>query len=501
MFEPDMCEGTEFQLMFRSFDFDYIQPKIEALFNQPDGNEPLFAMYVDCAGRCAGYGGVDIEDAVVVQKAVGSRVPLLGLYSGVEIASIGGRPRGLDWTGVFCLFSHTKGEKTTKNSKVWRKEKTKGGSGGIPIEAALRIAEQNAAKILELDVQSIKIRHELEEKRRGFKLLAELSVSLRQNSDYRDALVMIARRLNSALNMQKTVILALNPERMLVPVVLHGYSEEEKSQLIGRSIGIDPAVLKNTIRMTADSANQLPELGEALKLPYFISSPIIVKNELTGVLITGRKVEQPPFLSRLSVTSAETVQAVSAFLASLLVYQQLDEANEKAQTDALTGLYNRWAFESYVESFLSGSNGEQRLHVFMVIDFDFFKQINDNYGHLCGDNALKSLANALRANFRPTDIIARVGGDEFAVFCADIGSVERILSLVSRLMNSWRSADFMPENWATFRTTLSIGLSIAPRDGLSYDELFNKADIAAYKSKSQGRNRYTIYNPETMGTV
>ena len=501
MFEPDMVEGTEFQLMFRSFNFDYIQPKIKALFNQPDGSEPVFAAYIDCAGRCAGYGGVDIEDAIVVQKAVGSRVPLLGIYSGVEIASIGGRPRGLDWTGVFCLFSYTKSAKSTKGLKVWRQEKRKDESGDIPIEGALRIAEQNAAKILELDAQLIDIRHELEEKRRGFKLLAELSVSLHQNSDYRDALVMIARRLNSALNMQKTVVLAFTAERMFVPVVLHGYSEEEKSQLVGRSIRIDPDILKNTIRVTGDNANQLPELTGTLRLPYFISSPIIVRNELAGVLITGRKVEQPPFFSRLSRTSAETVQAISAFLASLLVYQQLDEANEKAQTDALTGLYNRWAFESRVENFLFGCHDDQRLHAFMVIDFDFFKQINDNYGHLCGDNALKSLADALRANFRSTDIIARVGGDEFAVFCGDIGSIERVQRLVSELMNSWRSADLMAENGATFRGTLSIGLSIAPRDGLSYDELFNKADVAMYSSKHQGRNRHTIYNAKTMETA
>ncbi|MDR3221945.1 MAG: FIST C-terminal domain-containing protein, partial [Candidatus Accumulibacter sp.] len=103
MFEPDMEEGAEFQLMFRSFDFDYMEHKIEALFDRLDGREPVFAMYIDCAGRCAGYGGGDLEDARMVHKAVGSRVPLLGIYSGVEIAPIGGRPRGLDWTGVFCL--------------------------------------------------------------------------------------------------------------------------------------------------------------------------------------------------------------------------------------------------------------------------------------------------------------------------------------------------------------------------------------------------------------
>ena len=105
MFEPDMVEGTEFQIMYRSLDLDYIAPKLESLFARLDGRRPVFALYINCAGRAAGYAGSDLEDALEIQRAVADRVPLLGMYTGVEIASVRGRPRGLDWTGVFCLFS------------------------------------------------------------------------------------------------------------------------------------------------------------------------------------------------------------------------------------------------------------------------------------------------------------------------------------------------------------------------------------------------------------
>lgn len=105
MFEPDMVAGTEFQIMYRSMDLNYMTPRIEKLFDGLAGRKPVFAMYINCAGRAAGYGGTDLEDAVVVQDAVAGRVPLLGMYTGVEIAPVEGRPRGLDWTGVFCLFS------------------------------------------------------------------------------------------------------------------------------------------------------------------------------------------------------------------------------------------------------------------------------------------------------------------------------------------------------------------------------------------------------------
>ena len=72
---------------------------------EAEGRKSVFASYIDCAGRAAGYAGTDLEDAIVVQKTIAGRAPLLGIYSGVEIASVEGRPRGLDWTGVFSLFS------------------------------------------------------------------------------------------------------------------------------------------------------------------------------------------------------------------------------------------------------------------------------------------------------------------------------------------------------------------------------------------------------------
>ncbi|MDR1044853.1 MAG: FIST C-terminal domain-containing protein [Candidatus Adiutrix sp.] len=105
MFEPDMVAGTEFQVMYRSLDLSYMPPKIEQIFEGLKGRRPVLATYIDCAGRAAAYAGADLEDALVVQKTVDGRAPLMGLYTGVEIAPVDGRPRGLDWTGVFSLFS------------------------------------------------------------------------------------------------------------------------------------------------------------------------------------------------------------------------------------------------------------------------------------------------------------------------------------------------------------------------------------------------------------
>lgn len=509
MFEPDMVEGTEFQLMFRSLDLDYMKPKLQELFNKLENRELIFSMYIDCAGRSAGYGGTEMEDALVIQEAVKDRIPLLGIYSGVEIASIGGRPRGLDWTGVFCVFSKNKDEKEEKSTDaeapVWNMMTAKAEKDEkIPIEAMVNLCEQNAAKVLALDTQSISIRHELEQKRRGFSLLAELSVTLRQGSGKENIFLRTTQRINAALNMQKTVVMFPDTEGRFIPSVLQGYTTEEKAVLEGQQIEVDEELLnmEAPILVTAaDDEGQLTELRNTLKLPYLISAPVIVENKVAAILITGRMVEAPPFLSRLGQNDLETVQAISALLASILVYERLDDANKQAQTDVLTGLLNRGALEQQTTQLLQQELPYGKMSVFIMIDFDNFKEVNDNYGHLVGDEALIALAHVLKDNFRATDIVARLGGDEFAVFCTLTGDVKQITQKVERLMNYWSSNPFITEDGIKLYSTLSIGVSIAPRDGTSYNELLHKADIALYKSKQNGRNQYTIYDAMTMDKI
>jgi len=105
MFEPDLQEGSEVQLMRRSIDFDYIGERARDLLGRIEGRRPFLALYIDCAGRASPYCGTDREEAEEVQKHIGTKMPLLGMYSGVEIARVGGQMQALDWTGVLCVFS------------------------------------------------------------------------------------------------------------------------------------------------------------------------------------------------------------------------------------------------------------------------------------------------------------------------------------------------------------------------------------------------------------
>ncbi|MBN2000428.1 FIST C-terminal domain-containing protein [candidate division KSB1 bacterium] len=105
MFEPDLKVGTEVQLMKRSFsDFEYVRQRSEEILEQTRDKNPFFCFYIDCGGRASGYSGTEGEEAEVVQKVIGSKMPLFGIYSGTEIARVGNEMQACVFTGVLCVF-------------------------------------------------------------------------------------------------------------------------------------------------------------------------------------------------------------------------------------------------------------------------------------------------------------------------------------------------------------------------------------------------------------
>ncbi|MFO7574460.1 MAG: FIST N-terminal domain-containing protein [Bacteroidales bacterium] len=108
LMEGDLKEGDYFQFMRRSIETDMISTTAKQLLNSIKGKEPLFAFYISCLGRVKRYFGTEKEEAEEIQASIGPEIPLLGIYSGTEIARVKGKVMPLDWTGVFCIFSRTK---------------------------------------------------------------------------------------------------------------------------------------------------------------------------------------------------------------------------------------------------------------------------------------------------------------------------------------------------------------------------------------------------------
>ena len=209
------------------------------------------------------------------------------------------------------------------------------------------LSEQTIAKMLRLDAESVAIRHELEQKRRGFKLMAELTGSQARHGDPESLFVSISRRLNAALGMQRTVVLKPVPGGVFRPAVMQGYSAPEEEALASRLLVLPPEFLApdDPVLVTgADPVERFASLRETLGLPFLIAAPVFLRDELAAVLVTGRLLEQHPYLPPLGGSDVETVRTVCAHLATILAGRLVVEADQrtKIMLDAMPFCCNFW---------------------------------------------------------------------------------------------------------------------------------------------------------------
>ncbi len=170
--------------------------------------------------------------------------------------------------------------------------------------------------------------------------------------------------------------------------------------------------------------------------------------------------------------------------------EQKNQVKYLAYHDQLTGLPNRYSFESYFRSEVEGSNREYAL---FYIDLDHFKTINDTLGHLSGDALLKIFAKRLQHELSERDFIARIGGDEF-VAISTISHLEDATAIAKRVLKSLYSPFQIGDHMLNI--TASIGVSLYPQDGRDLDALMKHADTAMYKAKNEGRNGYHFFTQQ-----
>ncbi len=170
------------------------------------------------------------------------------------------------------------------------------------------------------------------------------------------------------------------------------------------------------------------------------------------------------------------------------VSEQLEETRREGETDALTRIANRRAFDRGIERAVTVASVMGWPLTLFMIDIDHFKSINDGYGHPVGDRVLRAIADVLARNFpRRSDLVARYGGEEFAVLLTDTSSADARM-LAERLQNAVHAVAIDVAS-ATLRVTLSSGIAqLAP--GEQALDLIARADRALYRAKSTGRDRF-----------
>jgi diguanylate cyclase (GGDEF) domain len=176
--------------------------------------------------------------------------------------------------------------------------------------------------------------------------------------------------------------------------------------------------------------------------------------------------------------------------------QQLREQQHQlkflAEHDELTGLFNRRAFESHVDVALMRANRTQTNAALLFIDLNDFKQVNDTYGHGAGDELLKVVSQRLKQSVRRSDLVGRLGGDEFIVWLDLLANKSALNEVITRIQEEIHAPIQVADT--SLSLTISIGVSCFPTDGLELQQMMNQADAAMYYAKNHPEARCCLYS-------
>lgn len=171
-----------------------------------------------------------------------------------------------------------------------------------------------------------------------------------------------------------------------------------------------------------------------------------------------------------------------------------------AETDALSGVANRWKSSQMLEQYLRLADRYRQVIAVAVLDLDHFKGVNDQHGHAAGDEVVRRLGCLLRSSFRAEDVVGRWGGEEFVVGMYGMSRRDGVRRM-TQLLDSLRAEVFLDAYGNEFQVTLSAGIAQYPEDGRDLSTLYRRADEALYRAKHEGRARVLSAEPLAMPLI
>jgi diguanylate cyclase (GGDEF)-like protein len=238
---------------------------------------------------------------------------------------------------------------------------------------------------------------------------------------------------------------------------------------------------EHTSATTGDFAEPLPLLAEANS---WIATPLASQDEAMGLLLVGSEAADRYSAADVEIAAALGSQAMVVYEKALL----FEKVRRLAAIDELTGLLNRRRLLEQAWQRLTDDRVGQEVSAAIMIDIDRFKQINDSYGHLVGDEVLRETAARLGRNVADGDLIGRYGGEEFALF---LGPRSDAIQLGERLRAAIATTPIVTTA-GPVGVTVSVGVTRVCRDDATIDDMLGRADTALYQAKHRGRNRVEV---------
>jgi diguanylate cyclase (GGDEF)-like protein len=257
---------------------------------------------------------------------------------------------------------------------------------------------------------------------------------------------------------------------------------DEKDEVINSIKTVDNSWEKvktaiNNFRKTSSEEDRLQLIKDSEDAWYKTNSMVYVSQISSEYKVSKYKVSFIVFLFNILLS------IVIIFLIKKYVKDSLEEVVNK---DSLTGIFNRRYFSEFLHNEIIRSERYKRTFSLIMLDIDFFKSINDNYGHDVGDIILQELAGIVNKSIRKSDLFARVGGEEFAVVAVET-SLDSAILLAEKIRLNVEQNVFSRD----LKITISLGIS-QYSDKDDTNTIFKRADNALYKAKGNGRNRSEV---------
>ena len=226
--------------------------------------------------------------------------------------------------------------------------------------------------------------------------------------------------------------------------------------------------------------------------PYFMSLELVVAS--TVFLVWMHFIKQP------EIWKADLMNTIIFTLVGIMIHVVVNsfrikefvlikEINKQKDIDELTGLKNKAALTRKINEFFADDNNNKGL--LFVLDVDYFKSINDKYGHDVGDVVLQKLGKYLKEKFPNDEIVGRFGGDEFIIFLRNVDDLKQADRIAREITSETPELIKLPTDEVKFG--ISVGVAIYKGKEKNYSEIFKKADIALYKTKADRKIHYNIY--------